>query len=552
MRGEHRRPASGPAGGTRPGRRTWPAFVGAFALFFIVIGLWSLSTPLLGGADEPVHVIKAAAVARGQLTGRLIGGSGGPNGYERVPSFYASVGGTPICYAARPTVSASCATTPAGGSNLVDVEVYNARYPPLYYAIVGLPTLVTASVTGLDLMRLVSAALSALFLALAFWAVVKWSRSRFLLAGVLVAATPAALFFGGVVNPSGLEITVAICVWTAGLVLVLEHLDDPPPGLVALVAASTGVELLLRSLSPLWIALIGVALLAVADWTRLRGFVRRRSVLFGLGAIVACGVVAAAWIFGEHALNVLPPRKAYPPSVPRSKILSDAFDRTSMYWDQMISTVDWLQVNSPTFVGVAWAGLLGFLCIFAGAVSNLRRAVVLALLIVAVVVIPVVIPFTQARHVSLVWQGKDTMPLAVGVPLLAAALIDRAFRGRRGGLRDPEPAVASALGGRTRRMVGIVAAVAALGELVTFWGMLRRNAVGTLGPNLDIFHSSWRPPLGVAGLLVLEAAGVAALAVWVTVWAGAPVPVRPVADETPLAVETPVREAADVPGAHGA
>lgn len=34
-----------------------------------VIGLWALATPVFGSADEPAHATRAAAVARGELTG---------------------------------------------------------------------------------------------------------------------------------------------------------------------------------------------------------------------------------------------------------------------------------------------------------------------------------------------------------------------------------------------------------------------------------------------------------------------------------------------------
>ena len=50
-------------------------FVYAFLLIFALTALWSLATPLFGGPNEPVQVIKAVAVARGEFTGRLVGNS---------------------------------------------------------------------------------------------------------------------------------------------------------------------------------------------------------------------------------------------------------------------------------------------------------------------------------------------------------------------------------------------------------------------------------------------------------------------------------------------
>ncbi len=50
--------------------------------------------------------------------------------------------------------------------------------------------------------------------------VVVWSKGRLLLVGVLVAATPTTIFLASVINPNGLEITAALCLWCSGLILV--------------------------------------------------------------------------------------------------------------------------------------------------------------------------------------------------------------------------------------------------------------------------------------------------------------------------------------------
>ena len=86
---------------------------------------------------------------------------------------------------------------------------YQARYPPLYFAVVGLPSYFRGSSVDIYLMRLVSALLSAIFLALALTAAVVYSTNRAMVVGLVVAATPMVFFLAGVVNPSGLEISSA-------------------------------------------------------------------------------------------------------------------------------------------------------------------------------------------------------------------------------------------------------------------------------------------------------------------------------------------------------
>ena len=135
-----------------------------------------------------MHVAKAAAVVRGELTGRLIGGPSSPDGIVRIPAAYANLGTLVRCYQFHADTAASCAPPYRASSRTVPDLIYNARYQPLYYLIVGLPSLFTDSSLGIYLMRLVSAALNALFLALAVMAAVTWSRSRLLLVGIVVAA----------------------------------------------------------------------------------------------------------------------------------------------------------------------------------------------------------------------------------------------------------------------------------------------------------------------------------------------------------------------------
>ncbi|MGH9297253.1 MAG: DUF2142 domain-containing protein, partial [Acidimicrobiales bacterium] len=282
------------------------ALVVSFVLLFLLMAVWTIATPLVSAPDEQAHISKAAAVVRGELIGHLRGGPLSPRGIVTVPRAYGNLGPLVICYQFKSYVPASCAPPYEGGGKLVRTEIYTARYQPLYYAIVGLPSLLTDSKLGIYLMRLLSAALSALAIALAVFAVVAWSESRWPLAGILVATTPSVLSLGAVVNPSGLEIALGICLWTAGAVLVFERLRDPPAGLVALVAVAGGIECLVRSISPLLVLLTAISLLFLADFGQLSSAVRHISVKLGAAFTAACGAVGAAWVLTEHSLNITP------------------------------------------------------------------------------------------------------------------------------------------------------------------------------------------------------------------------------------------------------
>ncbi len=475
--------------------RSGRAFVLALVLAFLAIGGWSLATPLFAAPDEPVHVIKAVAVVRGELVGQLVGGSTNPVGIVSVPAFYATTRNIPACYHRQPTVPASCAPRPSGSDQPTRVTIYNARYPPLYYAIVGLPSLLGVGDAELYLMRLLSALLSSAFVALAVATAVAWSRHRLVVVGVVVATTPMVLFLGGVVNPAGLETSAAIATWTAGSVLVLEHLDDPPLGLVGALGLSACVLELTRPISPFWLALTALALLAVAERRSLRAFVSHRRVQVGLAAVVVVGAAATAWILIERSFDVYSTTPVGM-SVSESRILETSFLHNDFYLPGMIGVFGWFDTYSPTFTYVVWYGLVGLVAFAGAVVGRLRDALTLLVVGIAIVVVPVAISTSQVHRYGFTWAGKDTLPFAVGLPILAAALAGR-----------------SALAERRGRLAGVVALAAFLAQVAAFYEMLRRYAVGTAGADFGFLeHWRWAPPIGLGGALGLEILALAALA----------------------------------------
>ena len=147
--------------------RPWRVFVWAFVAVGLSIGAWSLATPLGGGPDEPSQMVQAAAVVRGQIDGteQPVTFGGVPIGHVGsvdVPR-WATKAGAAQCFAWHPGVAASCA--PGVGTDIRTVRSATqfANYPPLYYAIVGLPSLVASGSGALYGMRLMAALLEFTF-----------------------------------------------------------------------------------------------------------------------------------------------------------------------------------------------------------------------------------------------------------------------------------------------------------------------------------------------------------------------------------------------------
>jgi hypothetical protein len=393
-------------------------------------------------------------------------------------------------------VSASCAARLTQSKTEVRATTYVGRYPPLYYAIVGLPSLFTASGDGLYAMRLMSALLSAVFLALGAFSIAAWSRSRFLLVGLLVAATPMTFFLGSVVNPSGLEITSATCLWCAGLVLALEQSDRPPPGLVVVATVAAIALLLARALSPLWVVLILLLLALLAGWRGVRAMARARCVRWALAPLVPAAAFAIWWIVVAHAFDLLPVGvKATGSGTP---LAASILGNTGTWMQQMIGIFGWLDTLSPLLTYLFWYAAIGLFVLLALSCARRRHAGALVLLLLVVVFAPVIVSYGQAHRLGIIWQARYIMPMAVGVPLMAVALVERS-----GVLRAVRPRVATTVCG-----VLAVAAFAAFAEA------LRRYAVGVKGP-IDYLQGAWQPPFGATTLTVAALVVIALLALFV-------------------------------------
>ena len=452
-------------------------FAIAFVLVLLNMSAWSLATPLFAPPDENAHIIHAAALVRGQIIGTPIHGSSFTS--VTVPALIADGDRYPRCFGFKIAVPASCARPLTTNTGPVATTTPAGRYPPLYYAVVGLPSLVTVSTTGLYLMRIVSALICALFVALAVVSVTTWSRRSFMLVGVLLALTPMTLFLGGVVNPNGPEICEAICVWTSGLILVLERAEPPPRGLVVILVASTAALVLTRGLSPLWVALILLVLVFLSGRHTALHLVRLRSLRIPIAIVAVAGVAAVVWILAVHANDLAFGGAMLPAHESAGSILFNIFGYTGAWIQQMVGVFGWLDTPSPLATYLIWYVATGFVVLLALGSSTPRGAIALLALTAMVVFVPVIISYQEVHRLGIVWQGRYILALAVGIPILSTALID----------------AADALARFRARITAIVCLCIGLGDFAAFLTSQRRYASGLPGP-INPANGTWGPPLG--------------------------------------------------------
>lgn len=479
-----------------PARLWWVALA-------VVVGapgaLWALASPVLSVPDEPSHALTAVALWHGQRNDvEVVFPDGHVVAFYDLPEPWAAAAGVPLCYAGHPDATADCSVWPARASE-DDVSGSSAgRYPPLFYALVGWGGRLWDGPSGVHAMRLASAVLCGALVTSAAWALARVVDRRLALAGVLVAWVPTAAFLAGSVNPNGFEVAAAVATWAAVLSVVrwpAVHDGPVPRSLLAHAAAAATVLALSRTISPLFVGAV-VALAAVgAPPGALRSIWAQRSVRWAAALGGAATLVAGGLIVASHVLVATPGSIEVGDRNPAVA----AFGRTARYLEQMVGVFGWLDTPAPAVVPAVWA-VLGVGALFLAARQvGWRASAGLLLTALGVLALPVVAQYPAAETQGLPWQGRYTLPLAVGIPLTAALLVGTG-PGRLG------PVAGRRLG------IGVALATGAA-SLVAFHAGLRRYATGVDGA-LDPRNGAWAPPGGAGGLLVaavVVAAGAVAL-----------------------------------------
>lgn len=312
---------------------SWAA---GFLVVFTLLAAWSLATPGYAAPDEPAHAYRAASIIRGQLLGNPDNVPGDPRVVVQVPATLTAVG--PSCFAFQPSMPASCMPgwTERPGSR--PVTTYTGRYPPLYYLVVGLPSVFTTGAMMLLWMRLAGDVVNALFLTAGF-AMLRRLRTPWAMAWGVVAVTPMVLFIGSVINPSGLEICSAFALWCSLLAAVRAPTRGGKSPLIWAAVSAVVMEST-RGLSPVLMAGTVVAVGAAAGRARLLELARCRRVRIAGVVLVGFGVLAAGWTIIAGAL-LLAPVPPIPATVSSRQILSLVLVKDSRV-EQLVGSFGWI------------------------------------------------------------------------------------------------------------------------------------------------------------------------------------------------------------------
>ncbi len=470
----------------------WRFFAAQWVLLSLVAALWSLGMPLTTGPDEPSHFVKAAAVVRGDLLG-----TEGPEGtIVRVPAYVAYTNAQ-TCTAYNPNQTANCGpATPEPTGALMEATTTAGKYNPVYYVLVGWPSLLFADQAGLYGMRIMSGILASAFFALGLMMLGGLSRRTIPLVAGLIALTPMVIYVNGIVNPSSLEIAATFAAFIALLCAVI----DPRPHLLRermiILAVAGSLACSTRSISPLWVAILLLIPLLLLSGQALVAFLRTRVVLVSIAVVALVAASAIGWIVLSSSLALNAP--AASGSTTYDDVgASPAFGFVKMVLltfnigQEMIGILGWFDTQLPAAVYFVWSALVGSLALAAAVVLRGRRAAVALALLTSLIIGPAVI---QAAYIStggFIWQGRYSLPLFASAIVGVAVLISESLP--------------NADARMSRRLVVIISAAWVSCQALALLQALRRYTVGASGSYGAIFTGpEWAPPLG-AGVLLATA-----------------------------------------------
>ena len=386
---------------------------------------WIVAVPPFRGMDEFDHAFRAAGVASGQW--RLdTPAEGGRGLLVEVPEELVQASEGQCADLPYIETSTCDGDGPGERPGTVVATTSAANYLPAYYWVVGTAGEPFSGSESLLAMRVASAALCALVLALAGWCLTQWIRGPWALVGLLAGLSPTLLYTTTVVAPNGLEMAAGVLVWAALLGVARTRApsaDQLRTERRLLVAAAVGVVLLcgLRALGPLWVALIIVCVAALRGPGAVLATAGRHRLVVAVTVVLAALTTLAvvAWNRG----NVDVPKGALNDDV--SDKLVEAF-RYPTWVLGSIGAFPYRNQPAPLVVHVLVLLVLGTLLVVAvrrGRGQGRWAVVIASVLCLAV---PTVLVAATLAERGGIWQGRYSLPFTAGVVLLAGLVADRA------------------------------------------------------------------------------------------------------------------------------
>jgi hypothetical protein len=370
---------------------------------------WILTVPPFRGSDEFDHAFRAAAVANGQWVAGDVAEDG--RGQLVVVPEALVAAAHAQCEARDYTGRDNCSPVRELPGGEVEIASAASSYHPAFYWVIGTTALPFDGAGALYAMRIATALLSLLFIALAVWATAKLP-GRWPMAGLVLAITPVFLYSTTVAAPNGVEMSAGLALWGTLLALI-DGRDRRTETRLLWGAILCAVVLgTLRVLGPVFILMI-VLTVASLDWGAVRDVIsrQRRSVLVGC-ALVAMSVAGQAlWMFDSVVSEVTSEGTENPATFNGVNVL---------VWP--LQTIAAFPLRNQAGAAVIYPVVLilvAALLVAAWRRGSARARLVTMVSLAITLLFPFVFTLATLASIGNIWQGRYVLPYGVGFLLLA-------------------------------------------------------------------------------------------------------------------------------------
>ena len=389
------------------------------SLICVQIG-WLLAVPPGYGIDEFDHAYRASSVASGYWSPGSTQPEDGRGVLIPVADDIARAAFEP-CDNLDYTGPDNCTpVTARDADGMVLIASAAGTYNPLWYYVVGTAALPFQGADAIVAMRVASVILCDLMLFLAAWLTIRGARSAWPLIGLSAVCAPVLVYATAIAAPNGLEYSGGVLMWAALLVMIRRGHHPIPRSYWWLLGVSASVVATVHATGPLWVGAVALLTLPLTGGVlRSTWRFQRSALLVTLAAIMASCVASAGWILWDS--NALPPDKqAYGP-IPLGEVV-----RAPVLWAlQSLATLRFRGDAAPLGVYAACGALIATLILFGLWRASTSVRAVMAMLVLTSALVPMLLTTLSYDDIGMAWQGRYSLPLTVGITMLAASQIDK-------------------------------------------------------------------------------------------------------------------------------
>jgi hypothetical protein len=376
--------------------------------------VYAFASPVGTSPDEPDHWRYAYAVYTGQDAS---------DGWLEVP---VSLTGFPSnCIAQQPDLNASCVPRLTEDREIVGAPTALIGAPILYYTLIGWPLTQWPDERGILISRVLSALVSALLWAIAIlpWAGTCHWPARL---AVILTAAPAALYFSGTIQSSGMEIASFAALWSLSLV-VFGHLREASyrtlPRWIQVTWPLLMVASIFIRVATGWF--VAILLLVAWIWSAVPPgrLLRDRRLVVAAVAVAGAATVRFVSLMGDRSAGIFgagnPPP---PPEVTMYARVVSAAARLVDEPDRGIGLMGWIDTQVPSMGTMYWFLMAGGIAFLAAPYLRRRHLVALGALFVVLGTTWILLDVSVSTITNIpFWQARYGFPIWMGVPLLLAA-----------------------------------------------------------------------------------------------------------------------------------